>query len=87
MSLWKQTIAEALDLCSRLEPMDGQIDQAAQMLVGTLRAGRTVFACGNGGSASQAAHLCSELVGRYRADRTPLAAVCLTSDGPLLTCL
>ncbi|MBN1512588.1 MAG: SIS domain-containing protein [Phycisphaerae bacterium] len=87
MSLWKQTTTETLDLCSRLEPLGGPIDQAAQTIAQTLQAGRTVFACGNGGSASQAAHFCGELVGRYRANREPLAAVCLSSDGPLLTCL
>jgi D-sedoheptulose 7-phosphate isomerase len=87
MSLWKQALAEGLDLHSRLGPLGGPIDQAAQTLVQTLQAGRTVFACGNGGSASQAAHFCGELVGRYRANRVPLAAVCLSSDGPLLTCL
>jgi D-sedoheptulose 7-phosphate isomerase len=46
-----------------------------------------LLTCGNGGSATDAAHLAEELVGRYKCTRRPLAAVCLSSDGPALTCI
>src|SRR5690606_11586296 len=49
-----------------------------------LRGGR-LLAAGNGGSAAHAQHLTSELVGRYRDDRTPLPALCLHGDASSVT--
>jgi D-sedoheptulose 7-phosphate isomerase len=51
----------------------------------TLRAGGTIFFCGNGGSAADAQHIATEYVVRYSASRRPLAALALTSDSSLLT--
>jgi D-sedoheptulose 7-phosphate isomerase len=42
---------------------------------------------GNGGSASQAQHLSAEFVNRFEGDRRALAAIALTADGALLTCI
>jgi D-sedoheptulose 7-phosphate isomerase len=50
-------------------------------------AGRSLFTCGNGGSATDAIHLAEELVGRYRASRRPLPAICLNTDVGALTCI
>jgi D-sedoheptulose 7-phosphate isomerase len=47
--------------------------------------GHTIFACGNGGSASDAQHLVAELVGRFRDNRRALAAIALTGDSATLT--
>ncbi|HET8946980.1 MAG TPA: SIS domain-containing protein [Candidatus Polarisedimenticolia bacterium] len=52
-----------------------------------LAAGGKILACGNGGSAADAQHFAAELVGRYRDERPALAAMALTSDGAVLTCL
>jgi D-sedoheptulose 7-phosphate isomerase len=52
-----------------------------------LAAGGKILACGNGGSAADAQHFAAELVGRYHEERPALAAVALTSDGAILTCL
>ena len=57
----------------------------AARYVGTLRAGGTLFFCGNGGSAADAQHLATEYVVRYSASRRPFAAVALTTDSSLLT--
>lgn len=51
----------------------------------TLRAGGTIFFCGNGGSAADAQHLATEYVVRYSASRRPLSAIALTTDSSLLT--
>src|SRR4029450_10156084 len=40
-----------------------------------------------GGSAAQAQHLTAELVGRYRADRPPFSAICLTAETSSLTAI
>jgi D-sedoheptulose 7-phosphate isomerase len=42
---------------------------------------------GNGGSAAQAQHLTAELVGRYRTERRPLAAIALHADTSTFTAL
>jgi D-sedoheptulose 7-phosphate isomerase len=57
----------------------------AGVLCGTAR-GR-LLAAGNGGSAAQAQHLTAELVGRYRADRPPYSAICLTAETSSLTAI
>ncbi|SFM05417.1 D-sedoheptulose-7-phosphate isomerase [Pelosinus propionicus] len=47
--------------------------------------GRTVFFCGNGGSAADSQHLAAEFVGRFVKERRGLAAVALTTDTSILT--
>ena len=58
---------------------------AAARYVETLRAGGTLFFCGNGGSAADAQHIATEYVVRYSKARRPLAALALTTDTSLLT--
>ena len=57
--------------------------RAAQVLI----AGGRLLACGNGGSAEQAQHLTTELVGRYQDERQPLAALSLTHDMTAVTAI
>ncbi len=71
----------ALDSVALAEP----VAAAARRYAETLRAGRTLFFCGNGGSAADAQHIATEYVVRYRETRRPLAAVALTTDSSLLT--
>ena len=52
-----------------------------------LRGGGRLLAAGNGGSAAQAQHLTAELVGRYREDRRPFSAICLTAETSSLTAI
>jgi D-sedoheptulose 7-phosphate isomerase len=52
-----------------------------------LQGGGRLLAVGNGGSAAQAQHLTSELVGRYRDDRPPFAAIALHAETSALTAL
>ncbi len=56
-------------------------------LAGVLSAGGRLLACGNGGSAAEAQHLTAELVGRYRADRPPYAAIPLHADSSSMTAI
>lgn len=63
------------------------IDRAGDLILGALRAGRKVLACGNGGSAAEAQHLATELMGRYGRNRRALPAIALSADGTLATCI
>lgn len=62
-----------------------QIAKAAEMMRGTVRAGGTLFFCGNGGSAADAQHMSTEYVVRYKHERRAIAAIALTTDTSLLT--
>jgi len=78
----------ALKQClDAVEPLLPPIEATGQLLVERLRQGHTVYACGNGGSATDSMHLCEELVGRYRGERRPLPAVSLNTDTSVLTCI
>jgi D-sedoheptulose 7-phosphate isomerase len=67
-----------------LEPA---LEKVAAVLTQCLAKSGTVFACGNGGSAADAQHLVAELVGRFRAERRPLAAVALSANIATVTAL
>lgn len=64
-----------------------RIQQLADLLAETFRAGRKVLFFGNGGSAMDASHLAAEFVGRYRRERAPLAAMSLSADQAAITCI
>lgn len=64
-----------------------QIDQATALIVETLRRGNKLLICGNGGSAAEAGHFSTELVGRYFRTRRSIPAIALSADGSLLTCI
>lgn len=67
------------------ESLPASIERASSCLRAAVVAGRTVLACGNGGSASSSQHFVAELVGRLRVDRAPIAAVSLAADVATLT--
>ena len=61
--------------------------KAGALLAEALRAGKKVLVFGNGGSAADAQHFSAELVGRFLDDRPALAAIALTTDSSILTCV
>jgi D-sedoheptulose 7-phosphate isomerase len=61
------------------------IERMARLVGETAARGRTVFFCGNGGSAAEAQHLATELAVRFVRDRKALPALALTTDGSVLT--
>jgi phosphoheptose isomerase len=58
-----------------------------EQLCAALTTGSRLLVAGNGGSAAQAQHLTSELVGRFRADRRPYSAICLSAETSSLTAI
>ncbi len=61
------------------------LTDAAVLLFETLRSGHKVLVAGNGGSAAEAQHFVAELVGRFKRERVPYAAISLNSDTAILT--
>ena len=59
----------------------------AEAITSALQQGGTVYLCGNGGSAADAQHIAGELMGRFARERKALAAVALSTDTSILTCI
>jgi len=57
----------------------------AQKTASACKKGNKVLLMGNGGSAADSQHIAAELVGRFRLQRKPLAAIALTTDSSILT--
>ena len=62
-----------------------RIGEAVEILAGAFRAGKKLLVYGNGGSASDAQHICGELVGRFLKERRGLPAIALSSNQAVLT--
>ncbi|GAI12963.1 unnamed protein product [marine sediment metagenome] len=58
---------------------------AAETITKALKQNGRVYVCGNGGSAADAQHIASELVGRFEHERKGLAAIALTTDTSVIT--
>lgn len=87
MAEYMESLREALTTFESLRALEESVSQAAGWCVEALRNQGKLLICGNGGSACEAQHLTGELVGRYKEDRRALAAVSLTADGAVLTCI
>jgi D-sedoheptulose 7-phosphate isomerase len=72
---------EALDALLKNDPVLLAIENASQCLIQTLAGNGTIFACGNGGSMSDAMHFAEELTGRYQKNRPGMAAVAISDPG------
>ena len=68
------------------ERMQAILD-ASRLLSSTIARGGKLLLFGNGGSASDAAHVAAEFVGRFQRDRRPLPAVSLSANGSVLTAI
>ena len=61
------------------------IVSAGEILVNALKSGNKIISCGNGGSMSDAMHFAEELSGKFRDERSAMAAVSI-SDPSHITC-
>ena len=62
-----------------------QIAASAVIIKNSLKNGKKVLFCGNGGSAADSQHLAAEFVGRFQKERVGLPAIALTVDTAILT--
>jgi phosphoheptose isomerase len=65
--------------------LEAQIFEATELIIKCLTSGGKVLACGNGGSAADAADFCTELACRFIEDRRPYPAINLSQGGSLIT--
>lgn len=77
-------------LAAPLAALEADVDRIEEWglhLATVLVGGGRLLAVGNGGSAAQAQHLTSELVGRYRDDRPALSALALHAETSSFTAI
>jgi phosphoheptose isomerase len=82
---FRDAIAAAAETVRSLASLEARMVEAADLIEKCLRAGNKLLLCGNGGSAADAAHFATEFVVRFAKDRRAYPAICLASDGGLLT--
>lgn len=63
------------------------IIRLAQVVMEAMQSGNKLLLFGNGGSAADAQHVAAEFVNRFLINRPPLAAIALTTDSSILTCI
>ena len=62
------------------------IEEAANLMISSVKVGKKILWCGNGGSAGDAQHLATELMGgMINHDRKPIPSIALTTDTSFLT--
>ena len=78
-------IAAAGETLKSLAGLESQIAAAADLIIAGLSNEKQLLACGNGGSAADAADFCTEFACRFTHDRRPYPAINLSEGGSLLT--
>src|SRR5882757_558735 len=85
MSHLQRAIEESITALRSLSALEEPLNRAAQILLHSLTSGKKLLVCGNGGSASDATHLATEFLCRFREDRRPYPAISLTANGEYMT--
>ena len=80
-----KVFAASIALHERMRVNLGATVLAAETMRDAVKAGRKLLVFGNGGSAADAQHMSSELVGRFQRERAAIAAIALTTDSSILT--
>ena len=81
----KELIDESIHVHTTAHELIPSIEMAADILVHSLQHGGKILICGNGGSAAEAQHFSSELIGKFEKERRALAGIALTTDGSTIT--
>jgi D-sedoheptulose 7-phosphate isomerase len=85
--MFSQYIQERQVAFQTIQAHEACLLEIGGMLVNALKRGNKIITCGNGGSAAEAQHLSTELIGRFKANRRSLPALSLNADGSALTCI
>jgi len=74
-------------ISSAMEQLSSSIESIAKLAIDSINSNGKIILFGNGGSAADAQHIAAELVGRYKTNRSGLAAIALTTDTSALTAI
>jgi phosphoheptose isomerase len=84
---FRASLNDSIAAIRKIFDLEDTVALAANLLRETLLSDHKVLVCGNGGSASDSAHLATELACRFVADRRPYPAISMTGDGALMTAI
>ncbi len=84
---WSQVHAEHLDVIGQLAAAGPLLDEMAALLIDCIRGGGRIYLFGNGGSAADAEHIATELLGRFKLDRRALPAIALSANTSTMTAI
>jgi D-sedoheptulose 7-phosphate isomerase len=87
MSQFLSSLGALQEVLAALPPLRNDLEKAAALAGDALLAGNKLMFCGNGGSASDSAHLATEFTCRFKEDRRPYPAMAFTVDAGLLTAI
>ncbi len=63
-----------------------EIQASSELMIRTAKENKSIFWCGNGGSAADSQHMAAELMGGLRShDRRPIKSIALTTDSSFIT--
>ena len=86
LSIKKQVEESILTKQLLIESGLSDIEEAAVLLIDAINASKKILWCGNGGSAADAQHLATELMGGMSDhDRKPIPSIALTTDSSFIT--
>lgn len=80
-------LTDHLDAAEGTRALLPALNAVARALIDVYTGDGRLYTFGNGGSAADAQHLAAELIGRYLRERRPLAAVALTTDPSVTSCI
>lgn len=83
----KNLLQIAADSFQNVTSMSDVVEDARHLLTNCLKNKRTIFFCGNGGSAADSQHLAAEFMGRFLLERAPLPAIALTANSSSITAI
>lgn len=87
-SFYAQEFAEHREVAAATEKaMMLPFAKLLEVSIRSIESGGKILFFGNGGSASDAQHIATELTVRYVTDRAPIAAIALTTDTSALTAI
>ena len=81
----KEIMSESANLIISSENLSEKIEEVVNVMVECLKNKNKIIVFGNGGSAADAQHISSELIGRFQKDRPSLPAIALTTDSSTIT--
>ena len=84
----KNNISRHCDMFNKIDnELISNIEHAANLISKTFTLGKSLYICGNGGSAADSQHLAAEFVGKFKKHRKALNAVSLSTDTSIITCI
>ncbi len=86
-SHFQSSLNDAIEVFKSLTDFQSSLEKAVEMIVETLLSGNKLMLCGNGGSASDSAHIATEFTCRFCDERRPYPAMAFTIDGGLMTAI